>query len=159
MHVHFALRHLDNWHVLQDALAQAIQQLTDIDHFNIIQFDHEQTIWSPTGPVAATASNRCERYLASGPCLAFLFGACVHSQQALQWIGGIQARGTTDILTPLKMALNTLENFPVNLAGGLGLPLIFLLTDGCVRDEREICQYVEAQRRRVRIMTMGIGKV
>jgi hypothetical protein len=27
--------------------------------------------------------------------------------------------------------------------GGMGIPLVFLLTDGAVQDEREICQMVE----------------
>jgi uncharacterized protein YegL len=121
----------------KQALAQAIGQLTDIDFFNIVQFDHEQIIWNPIGPVHATAANR---------------------HLALTWVEGIQARGLTDILTPLQGALTMLENHPVNAAGGMGLPLIFLLTDGCVRDEREICQYVQANRKRTRIMTMGIGR-
>ena len=127
----------------------------------VVQFDHEQVVWSPTGPVQATDSN-------------------VH--QALQWVEGIQARGLTDILTPLSNAIHSLENHPVrrgilshacfykasvryargligwkylvfvccqvNMAGGMGIPLIFMLTDGAVKDEHEICQFVESNRRR-----------
>lgn len=41
----------------KDGLARAIGQLAQADHFNIVQFDHEQVVWSPTGPVQATGQN------------------------------------------------------------------------------------------------------
>jgi hypothetical protein len=36
--------------------------------------------------------------------------------QALYWVETIQARGTTDIMTPLSNAVQSLENHPVNVS-------------------------------------------
>jgi uncharacterized protein YegL len=119
------------------ALKEAIVTLNEGDFFNIIQFDHEQVWWAPTGPVNATQDNK---------------------QQASMWIDSIQARGLTDIMTPLRESITALESMPVNTDAGMCLPFVFLLTDGAVRDEREICHYLAESRRRTRIMTLGIGE-
>ena len=118
------------------ALKEAVLLLNEGDYFNIIQYDHEQILWSPE-PFNASESNK---------------------QQACAWIDSITARGLTDILTPLKSALAALESMPVNTAAGANVPFVFLITDGCVRDEREICHYLAETRRRTRIMTLGIGE-
>ena len=120
----------------KQALIQAIEMLCDIDFFNIIQYDHEQVYWQQA-PVSADKAAKA---------------------QAQQWVGQIQARGLTDILTPLQSALQTLEGTPVNTSAGMSIPFIFLMTDGAVDNEREICHFLSSQQRRTRIMTMGIGE-
>ena len=49
------------------------------------------------------------------------------------WINRLQARGTTDIMTPLQMALRALRNSTGSV------PFAFVITDGCVENERDIC--------------------
>ena len=114
------------------ALKEAVMMLNEGDFFNIIQFDHEQITWAPTGSVNATAINK---------------------QQAGFWIDSIKARGLTDIMTPLQSSVVALESTPVNTAVGMCIPFVFLITDGAVRDEREICQYLAESRRRTRIVS------
>lgn len=118
------------------ALKEAVTSLNDGDFFNIVGFDHEQTPWKGAPSIASMANK----------------------QQAHNWIDGIQARGTTDIMTPLQTSVTALENMPVNTDAGMCLPFVFLLTDGAVQNEREICQYLEQSRRRTRVMTLGIGQ-
>lgn len=119
------------------ALKEAVTSLNAGDFFNIVQFDHEQITWAPTGPQPASMQNK---------------------QSAQYWIDEIQARGTTDIMTPLQASIASLESMPVNTDAGMCLPFVFLLTDGAVSNEREICQYLQESRRRTRVMTLGIGE-
>eukprot|EP01052_Picozoa_sp_SAG31_P033085 SAG31_NODE_3695_length_3980_cov_6.104870_2_plen_425_part_00 len=118
----------------KQALCEAIAMLSDIDFFNIIQYDHEQEYWQ-NEPVPASSQNR---------------------SFAIDWVHSIRARGMTDIFTPLRNALELLENTPVNTSAGMNMPFIFLVTDGAVENEREICQCI-GKNTRTRIVTMGIG--
>ena len=63
------------------------------------------------------------------------------------WISRIEARGLTDIMTPLMATLSMLaRGYARSMeTGGSpgGLPFVFLLTDGCVDNERDICRAVE----------------
>lgn len=119
------------------ALKEAVTSLNAGDFFNIVQFDHEQIFWAPAAPQPASTENK---------------------QNAHFWIDEIRARGTTDIMTPLQASITALENMPVNTDAGMCLPFVFLLTDGAVSNEREICQYLQQSRRRTRVMTLGIGE-
>ena len=47
-------------------------------------------------------------------------------------------RGTTDIQTPIELALKVLMQ-------ARGVPYIFLLTDGAVQNEPDICNMVEVR--------------
>ena len=99
---------------------------------------------------------------------------------ATQWVQQIEARGTTDILTPYQVATNMLlhADLPQEQAGGkpwavcpasptANIPVIFLITDGAVRNEHEICQYSQDQQKEwlkkhplkkaIRTFTYGIG--
>merc|ERR1711879_185487 len=77
---------------------------------------------------------------------------------AKQFIGANPARGGTNIRTPLVWAIDTLI---MNKEKGR-IPFVILVTDGAVRDEREIVQDViskqEHARSEVRILTFGIGQ-
>eukprot|EP00736_Rhodelphis_marinus_P014493 Rmarinus@m.24611 len=112
------------------ALTHGLSLLSPNDNFNIIAFDDQQEYYSK-GLVAATPQN---------------------IQAAQQWVSMIRARALTDILTPLSHAVGELEN-----AEHANVPFVFLITDGAVQNEREICQYARANAKRSRISTFGIG--
>jgi len=40
----------------------------------------------------------------------------------------------------------------------LGVPFVFLITDGAVKDEREICKWTQENSKNTRILTFGIGR-
>lgn len=123
----------------KQAILHGLTLLTPGDYFTVVAFDHEQLWWSEH-IVQATAAN---------------IAACSG------WIiNVVQARGLTDILSPLQQAMNVLLRTPV------GLPFVFLMTDGAVDNERDICQYVismirdptKAEVTLPRISTFGIGQ-
>ena len=78
---------------------------------------------------------------------------------ACQWVQMVEARGTTDILTPYQVASSMLLNAdgPQQLGGNgkawavspslptSNIPVIFLITDGAVYNEHDICQYAQQQ--------------
>jgi uncharacterized protein with von Willebrand factor type A (vWA) domain len=67
----------------------------------------------------------------------------------VRWLlSEVTAKGTTDIMNPLYGALKL-----VNEATGC-IPCIYIITDGCVENERDVCETVEMklQVRRLRIM-------
>merc|ERR1719361_1864095 len=75
-------------------------------------------------------------------------------QAATQWIRSNPARGGTNIKTPLLWAIETLNlNYQPNT-----IPFVVLITDGAVREEKEICQEVKAKAQNVRVLTFGIGQ-
>eukprot|EP00997_Jenningsia_sp_PLL12_P000712 NODE_110_length_2503_cov_59.666667_g100_i0.p1 GENE.NODE_110_length_2503_cov_59.666667_g100_i0~~NODE_110_length_2503_cov_59.666667_g100_i0.p1 ORF type:complete len:369 (+),score=80.73 NODE_110_length_2503_cov_59.666667_g100_i0:33-1139(+) len=72
------------------------------------------------------------------------------------WISGFQAGGGTNICVPLEVALGKLQADPTPRT----IPYIFLITDGAVQDERDICRMVHQKNEEtnlVRITTFGIG--
>ncbi|EFJ49032.1 hypothetical protein VOLCADRAFT_104477 [Volvox carteri f. nagariensis] len=128
------------------ALSYGLRLLTPLDQFTVVAFDHEQLWFTPGGQLLpGTAQNvaACESW--------------IHSS--------ISARGLTDIRGPLQTAMGVLTaaagaaaggQYPQQQQGGeqhqqgaaaVGtprpLPFIFLVTDGCVTDEKDICRYVE----------------
>ncbi|PNH02127.1 Inter-alpha-trypsin inhibitor heavy chain H4 [Tetrabaena socialis] len=108
------------------ALIFGLRSLTPMDSFTVVAFDHEQLWFTPGGELLpATAEN---------------LGACE------AWVrGSIAARGLTDIMGPLNTAMTVLAARPPQQPPSL--PFIFLVTDGCVQDEKDICRYVEGQVR------------
>jgi hypothetical protein len=61
-------------------------------------------------------------------------------REATEWVWQhVTAFGTTDLMTPLTGALSLLAGAPPSV------PLVFLITDGCVENEREICEVVKKQ--------------
>lgn len=113
------------------ALTAALTNLNPYDAFTIIAFDHQQ------------------RYFNAG----LLPVSSENIQMASQWISTIPPEtGTTDIMTPLDYAITLLENTATQ-----ALPLVILLTDGCVPDERDICRHTQRIAVRSRILTFGIG--
>eukprot|EP00824_Muranothrix_gubernata_P023846 TRINITY_DN6653_c0_g1_i2.p1 TRINITY_DN6653_c0_g1~~TRINITY_DN6653_c0_g1_i2.p1 ORF type:complete len:733 (+),score=117.11 TRINITY_DN6653_c0_g1_i2:2-2200(+) len=112
----------------KNALVFGLDRLAATDHFTIIAFDNSFVYYKPDLE-RATQEN---------------------IEAAKQWVRTIHAGGLTDIMTPLSDAIQKLET-------ALGVPYVFLITDGAVRDERLICQWVKEHGGPVRVMTFGIG--
>lgn len=107
------------------AIAFGLHSLTPADEFTVVAFDHEQAWFSP-GLLPATPQN---------------VAACG------EWVRcEVHPRGMTDIMTPLRTALSVLAaRGGAGPSGQQSLPFVFLVTDGCVHDERQICRFLEQQ--------------
>ncbi|THG22313.1 hypothetical protein TEA_002863 [Camellia sinensis var. sinensis] len=101
----------------KSALLAALSKLSLIDSFNIIAFNVDTQLFS-SSMVLATKEAK---------------------ENATQWISrNFIAEGGTNILLPLTQALEMLEKTSDSI------PLIFLITDGAVEDERHICNAVQS---------------
>ncbi|KAK7389676.1 hypothetical protein VNO78_24918 [Psophocarpus tetragonolobus] len=124
---------LDN---TKNALLTSLSQLNAQDTFNIIAFNGEVCLFSSSMETATEE--------------AIL--------NATKWVDtNFIANGDTNIMLPLTQAMKLLEKSTDSV------PLIFLVTDGAVEDEREICNFVKSyvssgqSARTPRICTFGIG--
>ncbi|KAJ6963264.1 inter-alpha-trypsin inhibitor heavy chain H3-like [Populus alba x Populus x berolinensis] len=119
----------------KNGILSSLQKLNPEDSFNIIAFNVETYLFSSLMEQATKE--------------AIL--------QATQWLNDkLTADGGTDILAPLKQALKLLAESTDSI------PLIFLITDGAVEDERDICNFVKGSLTSggsisLRISTFGIG--
>jgi Ca-activated chloride channel homolog len=93
-------------------VAGLVESLTDGDHLELIEFSNTARRWRP-GAARATASAR---------------------QEALQWLGAIQARGGTEMLEGIMEALGPLRPDAQRQ--------VVLVTDGLVGFEKEIVSAV-----------------
>ncbi|PHU08224.1 hypothetical protein BC332_24713 [Capsicum chinense] len=119
----------------KQALSAALSKLDSEDLFNIIAFNSEEFLFSSSLEVATKEA----------------------IDNATQWIdmNFIPGDGTS-ILNPLKQAIGMFSN------GGESMPIVFLITDGAVEDERQICEFMKnhlTQNRTMcpRLYTFGIG--
>ena len=117
----------------REALAMALDRLLPGDRFNVIEFNSQSTpLFSAPMPVDAATLAR-----------------------AKQFVGALRARGGTEMLPALKIAL----------AGGMGSPRdesqmvrqVVFLTDGAVGNEDEILRLVHDRLGDRRLFTIGIG--
>ncbi|CAK9328171.1 unnamed protein product [Citrullus colocynthis] len=122
---------------VKNVLSTALSKLPPEDMFNIIAFNEEARQFSESMEMATKDA----------------------VERALQWIKiNFVAGGGTDILFPLTKATEMLND-----GGSDGLvPIIFLVTDGAVENERHICDVMqknqtEKQPIHPRIYTFGIG--
>ncbi|KAI9102876.1 hypothetical protein K1719_023315 [Acacia pycnantha] len=120
----------------KNALLASLSQLNAQDTFNIIAFNEDFYLFSPSTEPATE-------------------GAILN---ATQWIGTMfNAKGGTNILLPLTQAVKLFQKNTDSI------PLIFLVTDGAVENEREVCNFVKSyvtSRQSIctpRICTFGIG--
>ncbi|KAK7294465.1 hypothetical protein RJT34_17354 [Clitoria ternatea] len=120
----------------KNALLTSLSQLNAQDTFNIIAFNGEVYMFSSSMETATEE--------------AIL--------NATKWIStNFIANGGTNIMLPLTQAMKLFGKSTD------AVPLIFLVTDGAVEDEREICNFVksyitsEQSVRTPRICTFGIG--
>ena len=120
----------------RNALNYGIANLTPRDFFTVIAFSEHQYYYSQT-LVPASEENQAA---------------------AIEWVNNIQAAGLTDILTPLKSAVNILEQSHNHPQTKDTVPFVFLITDGAVTNERDICAYTQGLRTPIRFNTFGIGQ-
>ncbi|KAF5743034.1 hypothetical protein HS088_TW09G01096 [Tripterygium wilfordii] len=118
----------------KNALFGALSQMDSEDRFNIIAFNGETYLFSSS---LESASDKI-------------------IEKAIQWVNmNFIAGGTTNIMIPLKQAIEMLSS------GRGSVPIIFLVTDGTVEDERQICDFAKSQPSKgsikPRIYTFGIG--
>ncbi|OVA04233.1 von Willebrand factor [Macleaya cordata] len=120
---------------MKNALSAALSKLNLEDSFSIIAFNEETFLFSSSLELATKET----------------------IEKATQWMQKFfVAGGGTNILLPLNQALGMLSNTFDSV------PLIILITDGAVEDERHICDLVRSQvsnrgSRFPRISTFGIG--
>lgn len=109
--------------------AQAlVSSLNESDSFNIIIFDSSHESWRQS-LVPADRENRFK---------------------ANRWLESVTPRGGTEMLSPIKKALEDLQN-EVN-------PSIFFITDGQVGNENELIGTVKNSSGAVRLFSLGIGQ-
>ncbi|KAJ6844963.1 inter alpha-trypsin inhibitor, heavy chain 4-like [Iris pallida] len=120
---------------VKNALSAAILELTPTDSFNIIAFNEE--LYSFSSSMEPATEDMIEN--------------------ATQWISkNFVAEGGTNIMQPLNEAMELLSKTQDSL------PHIFLITDGSVEDERDICGAMRTQvanrgSMAPRISSFGIG--
>ncbi|KAB2065342.1 hypothetical protein ES319_A09G083100v1 [Gossypium barbadense] len=121
---------------VKNALLASLSKLNPQDSFNIIAFNSESHLFSPKMVLATHGS----------------------ILKATQWLSSniLTTDGGTNIMQPLKQAMKLLSDTSESI------PLVFLITDGSVEDEREICNVVKGCLTSggsvsPRIFTFGIG--
>lgn len=118
----------------RQALCVGIQSLNDNDFFTIIAFSERQYYFSQV-------------LVRVRPTLFFIIfyfnkktlNAQATDQsrgQAMLWVQSINAGGLTDILTPLRAAINIMSLPAAELIPVSSVPFIFLVTDGAVENEQ-----------------------
>lgn len=119
----------------KNALSSAITTLDSKDSFNIIAFNGETYVFSSMMELASEKA----------------------TERALKWIDtNFVAGGSTNISVPLIKAIEM-------VSGSHGsIPIIFLVTDGAVEDERHICNVIKNHQTSEgsispRVCTFGIG--
>ncbi|KAF7837543.1 inter alpha-trypsin inhibitor, heavy chain 4-like isoform X1 [Senna tora] len=117
------------------ALSTALSKLHPDDSFNIIAFNGESYLFSTSMELASNDT----------------------VERAIEWIKmNFVAGGATNILHPLNTAIEMLSG------ARSSIPIIFLVTDGTVEDERHICDImkkhmIDGESIHPRIYTFGIG--
>ncbi|CAN6300590.1 unnamed protein product [Urochloa humidicola] len=120
---------------VKNALSTALSDLIQGDFFNIIAFNDELRLFSS--------------------CMEQVNDKTI--ENAIEWMNiNFVAQGGTDIMCPLSEAMTLLSN------SRDALPQIYLVTDGSVDDERNICHTVKTQlinrgSKSPRISTFGLG--
>jgi len=132
----------DPWTKGARAIETALTKLNPIDRFGIVCFDDQQEYFSSDGGLARNGKG--------------LFPAnSSNIYQAKQWIQQHQARGLTDIKTPLDWAVQLLNSSNQERNR---MQFIVLVTDGAVSNEHEIVFSMEKQSQDIRVLTFGIGR-
>ncbi|MET0404444.1 MAG: VIT domain-containing protein, partial [Cystobacter sp.] len=108
----------------QGALRLCLRHLREGDRFNILSFENTFHRFSPE-PVPFTQQTL---------------------EQADRWVAALRAHGGTELLEPLRAAVEAMPD-----------GVVVLLTDGQVGNEAEILQAVLAVRRKARVYSFGIG--
>jgi Ca-activated chloride channel family protein len=110
------------------ALDQALTSLDPQDRFNVIEFNSASTRLFPRPVVAGRHE----------------------VEHARRWVAGLQARGGTEMLGALKLALES-------DGGGLAVRQVIFVTDGQVGNEDQLFHWIHERLGRSRLFTVGIG--
>lgn len=108
----------------------ALDRLQPGDRFNVVRFDDT---WDKLFPEAVAADES-------------------HLTRAKAFVAGLEARGGTEMLAPLKAAL--VDETPEESAR---LRQVVFMTDGAIGNEREIFSAIASGRGRTRLFMVGIG--
>ncbi|GMJ07274.1 hypothetical protein like AT1G19110 [Hibiscus trionum] len=117
------------------ALNTAFSKLSPEDSFNIILFSGETFLF----------------------CTSMVLASLEEVEKAFEWIANQHCSGDgTNIFIPLQKAVDMLSNTHDSI------PMVFLVTDGAVEDERKICEWMNKVVKNgeslcPRIHTFGIG--
>lgn len=84
-------------------------------------------------------------------------------EKAKVWVSSITPGGLTDIMTPLRQATYALHSHRTRQQMKHGIStdrvsMVFLVTDGAVQNERDICRFGQMIAGTTRIFTFGIGQ-
>ncbi|KAK4355745.1 hypothetical protein RND71_024716 [Anisodus tanguticus] len=114
----------------KQALSMALSKLDSQDLFNIIAFNSEKYLFSSSLELATKKA----------------------IENATQWIGtNFIAGGGTNILNPMTQAMEMFSYTQQHI------PIIFLVTDGAVEDERHICEDCSATIRHLNHDVLDLG--
>ncbi|XP_022732726.1 inter alpha-trypsin inhibitor, heavy chain 4-like isoform X2 [Durio zibethinus] len=119
----------------KNAISTALSKLSPEESFNIIAFSSETFLFSTSMELASTEA----------------------IERATEWISTkYSVGGGTNMFIPLEKAAEMLSNTRGSI------PMIFLVTDGAVEDERNICDWMKKRLKNggslcPRIHTFGIG--
>lgn len=117
----------------RNALSTGLSQLRHYwDQFTIIAFNHEMVSMG-------------ELVEATPEAIA----------SALEFVSRLYGSGGTNILTPVQNAVAILNKTVEDTSR---IPMVFLLTDGAVNNEKDIRNWVESNSKGVRFHTLGIGE-
>jgi Ca-activated chloride channel family protein len=113
------------------SLLYALRRLKPSDRFNVIRFDHTYDV---------------------------LFGSSVPADrrniaQASAFVDGLQARGGTEMVAPMKAALADRRTGETETM----VRQVVFLTDGAVGNEQQLFDVIAAMRGRSRLFMIGIG--
>lgn len=112
----------------KESLAMALQQLSNVDRFNVIEFNSKfRQLFNSVSP--ATQDN---------------------VQRALNWVHRLQANGGTEMHSALKGAFK-------NMPDSERLQQIVFITDGAVGNEKALLQLIHQELDDTRLFTVGIG--
>jgi len=114
------------------AAARIVDTLTDADRFAVLTFDNvvERPTWLPSGLVDATDR---------------------HRYRAVEHLARVEARGGTEMLTPLHEAVGLLTDAERDR-------VIVLVTDGQVGNEDQLLRELTAPMSGIRVHTIGIDR-
>jgi Ca-activated chloride channel family protein len=112
------------------SLIYALERLAPNDRFNVIRFDHTMDVLFPD-TVPADAD---------------------HLRRAKTFVEGLEARGGTEMVPPMKAALTDRRANEANV-----LRQVIFLTDGEIGNEQQLFDTIAAMRGRSRVFMVGIG--
>jgi Ca-activated chloride channel family protein len=116
------------------ALARMVETLTDRDRFTVYAFDDRIETLASGNASLLPATDR-QRY------------------RAVEFLGGIEARGGTEMAQPLELAVHTLKG-----ADPQREAILVLVTDGQVGNEDQILHHLGQRVRHLRIYALGIDQ-